>query len=421
GAWGVLVSPAHARAAVRASAERGHSGGAVLVHPDPLTALHGLARAWLAELRAGGARVVAITGSTGKTSTKDILTALLSAQVASACSPANHNTEIGLPLAILAAPAGTRALVLEMAMRGPGQIAQLTAIAQPEVGVIVNVGPVHLEPLGSVEAVASAKAELLAGLAPGASAVVPVDEPLLAPYMREDLRTFTFGPGGTFELLEDGEGERGPGEVRIADHACGERIVLRPSFEEPHNLLNLLAAVAAMRALGLTPDGEVNVRFSALRGERSRLPGEIVLIEDCYNANPMSMRAALDELARSAGGRRVAVLGDMLELGPDERAYHERIGAYAAERGVQALVTVGPLARAMAAPFQTVAGEGGCTVVVRHVADAREAALALRELLRPGDTVLVKGSRGVGLERVGQELGSCADTGAPARARTGGS
>jgi UDP-N-acetylmuramoyl-tripeptide--D-alanyl-D-alanine ligase len=403
GAWGVLVAPEHAGAAAAMEA------GVVLAHPDPLAGLQSLARAWLAQLRADGARVVAITGSTGKTSTKDILTALLGKQVATACSPANHNTEIGLPLAILGAPAGTRALVLEMAMRGPGQIAELTAIAEPEVGVIVNVGPVHLELLGTVEEVAAAKAELLAGLAPGASAVVPAGETLLAPYLRADLRTLTFGPGGDFELIEGAAA----GRVRIADRTSGERIALAPSFEQAHNLSNLLAAVAAARALGITPDGEVNVRFSALRGERSQLPGGIVLIDDCYNANPMSMRAAIDELARSATGRRVAVLGDMLELGARERELHEEIGAYAADRGVAELVTVGSLAAAMAGPFAAanggVAGRGAHTT-----ADAQEAAQALRELLAPGDTVLVKGSRGVGLERVGAALMEGADGGGAA-------
>ncbi|HUB36678.1 MAG TPA: UDP-N-acetylmuramoyl-tripeptide--D-alanyl-D-alanine ligase [Solirubrobacteraceae bacterium] len=400
GAWGVLVAPEHAGAAAALET------GVVLAHPDPLVGLQSLARAWLARLRADGARVVAITGSTGKTSTKDILTALLSKQVATASSPANHNTEIGLPLAILGAPAGTRALVLEMAMRGAGQIAELTAIAEPEVGVIVNVGPVHLELLGTVEAVAAAKAELLAGLAPGASAVVPAGEPLLAPYLRADLRTLSFGAGGDFELVqggEAGEARAAAAQVTIADRTSGERIALKPSFEQAHNLNNLLAAVAAARALGITPDGEVNVRFSALRGERLRLPEGIVLIDDCYNANPMSMRAALDELARSATGRRVAVLGDMLELGPRERELHEEIGAYAARRGVQRLVTVGPLAAAMAAAF-TAASNGAAGRQTRATADAREAAAVLKELLAPGDTVLVKGSRGVGLERVGAAL-----------------
>ena len=160
----MLVAPEHARAAVEA-----RTRAAVLAHPDPLAGLQALARAWRQELRAGGTRVVAITGSTGKTSTKDILAAILASELRTVSSPENFNTEIGLPLAVLAAPRDTEVLVLEMAMRGAGQIAELTAIAEPDVGVIVNVGPVHLELLGTLEAIAAAKAELIAGLAPGAT------------------------------------------------------------------------------------------------------------------------------------------------------------------------------------------------------------------------------------------------------------
>ncbi len=271
-------------------------GGAVLVHPDPLRGLQVLANAWRRELGARGAKVIAITGSTGKTSTKDILAAVLGAQRRTAASSENLNTEIGLPLSLLAAPGDTEMLVLEMAMRGPGQIAELTEIAEPDVGVIVNVGPVHLELLGSIEAIAAAKAELIAHISSGATVVVPAGEPLLQPHPRADVHTLAFGTGGDVELVEGA----GPGEVVIR-HA-EQLIVLRPSFSQHHNLANLLAAVAAARALGVTPAGELRVRFSALRGERIALPGGIVLINDCYNANPMSMRAAIEDLMETAAG-----------------------------------------------------------------------------------------------------------------------
>jgi UDP-N-acetylmuramoyl-tripeptide--D-alanyl-D-alanine ligase len=384
GAWGVLVAPAHAQAALAAPGE-----GAVLAHEDPLGAMQRLATAWRRELGARGARVVAITGSTGKTSTKDILAALLAAHLRTTASPENLNTEVGLPLAILAAGADSEALVLEMAMRGAGQIAQLTAIAQPDVGVIVNVGPAHLELLGSLEAIAAAKAELIAGLSPGATAVVPAGEPLLAAHLRGDLHTIAFGEGGDVTLTE----RRPDGCVRIRH---GEReIELWPSFAQAHNLHNLLAAVAAARALGVTPAGRVDVRFSPLRGQRRALRDGVTLIDDCYNANPMSMRAALDELAETASGRRVAVLGDMLELGEESERMHREIGAHAAEREIGVLVTVGALATEIATAF---AGES------HSVADARQAARLLPGLLREGDTVLVKGSRGVGLELVAEAL-----------------
>ncbi len=457
GAWGVLVAPEHAHeltegasaAAERARALAGGAltapeqvatpaDGAVLVHPDPLGAMQALAREWRKVLGEEGAKVVGVTGSTGKTSTKDILAALLrearepddsagtqraapgraayqrSVGGHTVASEANLNTEIGLPLAVLAAPAGTRTLVLEMAMRGKGQIAELTAIAQPEVGVIVNVGPVHLEQLGTIEAVAAAKAELIAGMAPGATAVVPAGESLLASHLRADQHTVTFGEGGDVELV----GIAPDGEVTIADHARGgERIVVRPSFTQSHNLRNLLAAVAAARALGVTPQGRLDVEFSALRGERIALANGIVLINDCYNANPMSMRAALDDLAASEGARRVAVLGDMLELGGQERRMHREIGAYARARGVDLLLTVGPLASEMGE------GEGA----VYSVPGAAEAAKLLGRLLRADDVVLVKGSRGMELERIAQALtaepagGASSTVGAPPAHGQGGS
>jgi UDP-N-acetylmuramoyl-tripeptide--D-alanyl-D-alanine ligase len=379
GAWGVLVGPEHARAAAQAQA-----GGAVLAHPRPLAALHALAGAWLTELRAAGAQMVALTGSTGKTSTKDILAALLRAHLRTAASPANFNTEIGLPLSVLAAPAGSEALVLEMAMRGAGQIAELTAIAQPDVGVIVNVGPAHLELLGSLEAIAAAKAELIAGMPTGATAVLPAREPLLEAHVREDLRNVRFGQGGDVELLE----RRPDGGVVIRHF--DERLQLWPSFAEEHNLRNLLAAVAAARALGVRPEGRLEVAFSQMRGERHELPGEVVVIDDCYNANPMSMRAAIDELSRTAEGRRVAVLGDMLELGGHAPRLHREIGEHAGARGIDVLVAVGEQAREIASSFP---GEA------HMVADAPAAAALLGRLVRAGDTVLVKGSRGIGLER----------------------
>jgi UDP-N-acetylmuramoyl-tripeptide--D-alanyl-D-alanine ligase len=267
--------------------------------------------------------------------------------------------------------------------------------------VIVNVGPAHLELLGSLEAIAAAKAELIAGLASGASVVLPAAEPLLAGHVREDLRTITFGEGGDVLLADPAVRADADGSVVIL-HG-GEEIELRPSFAQAYNLRNLLAAVAAARALGYTPRGRVDVRFSAMRGQRERLPGGVVLVADCYNANPMSMRAAIDDLAETASARGVAVLGDMLELGPQAPRLHREIGEHAGAKGVELLVTVGPLAAEMRARFT---GESYATP------DAQAAGELLRGLLRADDTVLVKGSRGVGLERVLE----CLRGEAPARA-----
>ena len=379
GAWGVLTTPEHAHAAQCAPS------GVLLAADDPLKALQTLATAWRQQL---GAQVIGVTGSTGKTSTKDLLSALLTPYRRTVASRANFNTEIGLPLEILAAPAGTEVLILEMGMRGVGQIAELAAIAQPDVAVIVSVGPVHLELLGTVEAVAAAKAELIAGLKPGGTAITPAAEPLLDPHRRTDVTNVSFGPGGDVRLT-------GETATTVQIDAQGEPIELQVPFTQAHLRTNLLAAVAGARAVGVTPSGRVEVSFSAGRGQRTELPGGVTIIDDCYNANPMSMRAALDDLAATAslrdGARTVAVLGDMLELGPGEREYHAEIGAHAAASGVELLVTVGPLAAAMADGYD---GE-------RHaVADAGQAAALLPDLIAPGDVVLVKASRGVGLELV---------------------
>jgi UDP-N-acetylmuramoyl-tripeptide--D-alanyl-D-alanine ligase len=390
GAWGALVAPEHA-----AELAQGPITGAILAHPEPLQGLQSLARAWRRELAGCGTEVVAITGSTGKTSTKDILAGLLSSHRRTVASPENLNTEIGLPLAVLAAPADTQTLVLEMAMRGAGQIGELTEIAQPDVGVIVNIGAAHLELLSSIEAIAAAKAELIEGLPAGATAVIPAQEPLLEPHLRADIRTVTFGDGGDVTLAE-----RGADGAVVVRHG-GEHITLYPSFRGAHNLRNLLAAVAAAGALGVRHEGSLEVRFSTLRGERRELGSGVLLIDDCYNANPMSMRAAIDDLAETDASRRVAVLGDMLELGTDAPRFHREIGEHAGAEGVELLITVGPLAERMRDGFD---GEA------YSVPDAASVVGLVGGLLQAGDVVLVKGSRGVGLELVAEALGAAAET-----------
>ncbi|MDQ6751245.1 MAG: UDP-N-acetylmuramoyl-tripeptide--D-alanyl-D-alanine ligase [Actinomycetota bacterium] len=383
GAWGVLATPAHVDAA------RCAVPGVLLASDDPLRALGRLATAWRREL---ACVVVGVTGSTGKTSTKDILAALLAPHRRTVSSHANLNTDIGLPLAVLGARPGTEVLVLEMAMLEAGHIAELSMLAEPDVGVIVNVGPVHLEQLGTLEAIAAAKAELIAALPPGGTAVLPAGEALLERHVRADVATVRFGEGGDVRLVREDVGH-------VSIQAGAERIELDVAFTQAHLRRNLLAAVAAARAIGVTPRGRVEPEFSALRGERVVLPGELVLINDCYNANPMSMRAALDDLAATPADRRVAVLGDMLELGAGERQFHADVGRFAGESGVDLLVAVGPRSAAMADAFP---GES------HLVADASEAAALAGDLLAPGDAVLVKASRGVGLELVAEMLAAAA-------------
>jgi UDP-N-acetylmuramoyl-tripeptide--D-alanyl-D-alanine ligase len=398
GAWGVLVTEecaaelGAAALMVKSSGPGDHYGpGAILAAPDPVVALGQLARARRRQL---GATTIAITGSTGKTSTKDILAALLAPHRRTHASPQNRNTEIGLPLAILEAPEGTEVLVLELAMRGREQIAELTAICEPDVGVIVNVGPVHLELLGTIEAIAAAKAELIRDMPAGGTVIVPANERLLDSHRRADIDFVTFGATGDVHY-DAADQETGGEEEAVTVLARGTRLDLELPFNQAYNRRNALAAIAAAQAAGVEPAGRVEVSFSALRGELIELPGAVTVINDCYNANPMSMRAALDDLAARAPGRRVAVLGDMLELGAEERSFHQEVGRQASARGVGLLIAVGERAAAMTETFE------GETVAVP---DADAAATVVSELIEPGDTVLVKASRGVGLEIVAERL-----------------
>jgi len=336
--------------------------------------------------RRSAARVVAITGSTGKTSTKDILAAILSTRFRTIASRANYNNELGLPLTLCRIDHDTEAVACELGMRGAGQIAYLTAIAAPDVGVITSVGPVHLELMGTVEAVAAAKAEILE-LGPGATAVVPYAEPLLAPHLaRRDGGVVTFGEaeGADVRLVEIGGGR-----AEIVHR--GRTLIVPVSFDQRHNGVNLAAAVAACDALAVEIDdallaGTAAAEISRWRGERLPLPGGGVLIADCYNANPDSMRAALRDLAAAADGRRtVAVLGDMAELGETAPEYHAEVARELAELRIDEVIAVGPLSRAY----------GGA-----WYATLAEAVAAVPAALRPGDAVLVKASRAMGLEAV---------------------
>jgi UDP-N-acetylmuramoyl-tripeptide--D-alanyl-D-alanine ligase len=386
GAWGAVVGSEVLPSFVPDSDTNDGSGDWVFAVEDPLAALQALARAWRLAL---GARVVGVTGSVGKTSVKDICRALLPGNVHA--NRENLNTEIGLPLTILEAPEGTDTLVLEMAMRGAGQIAELAAIAEPEVAVITNVGPVHVELLGSVAAIAAAKAEILDDLPPGGTAVAPVEAGELEPHLTPVARQLRFGPGGDVEATE----------ARILDGVT-EALVSTPlgaqrfhfPFTETHNLNNALAAIAAGIALGADlagmADRAASIGFSRFRGERLELPGGIVLVNDCYNANPVSMRAALDHLATLEAPRTVAVLGEMGELGPGSAGFHREVGEHARAAGIDFVVGVGLPARDYG-PDELVADPG-------------EAAELLAEQLEPGDAVLVKGSRSAGLEAVAEAL-----------------
>jgi UDP-N-acetylmuramoyl-tripeptide--D-alanyl-D-alanine ligase len=370
---------------------------AAVVPDDAFAALAALAR----EVRGrSAAKVVAVTGSTAKTSTKDILGALCSPHARTVVAEGSQNNEIGLPLTLCRIELDTEIAIVEMGMRGLGQIAELCEIARPDVGVITKIGPVHLELLGTVERVAQAKAELVEALPPGGSAVVPAGESYLEPYLdREDISVIRFGEGGDVSLTYFAAAG---GSSRLKVKAFGRALTLEFSFSSRHNATNALAALAAYHALGLplgkAGRGARRVQLSRWRGEEVALPGNGILINDCYNANPLSMNAALEHLAERAGERRkVAVLGDMAELGSGAASYHREVGAAASRAGVDVLLALGPLARSYL--------DGARGVPVTRWAPSVEQGLAaLRQLLRPGDCVLVKGSRSMGLETIGDAV-----------------
>ena len=358
---------------------------AALVPEDAFGALAALGRA---VRERSTARVVGITGSTGKTSTRDILAALCRGRARTVAAEANYNNELGVPLTLCRLEPDTEVCIVELGMRGVGQIAELCEIARPDVGVITTIAPVHLELLGTLENVARAKAELLEALPSGGVAIVPDDAPELEPFLtRDDVDVRRFGRPQSWG--PDGDGARGVFDVG------GRTVTLRVNLTARHHGRNLLAALLAYDALGLPlEDGDVEVSLEQRRGQESPLPGGGLLLDDCYNANPLSMRAALEHLADRAGDRRrVAILGDMAELGQEAPSYHREVGRAVAELGVEELVAV---ARGY---VETAAG-----VRSHWAATAAEAADLVREVVRPGDAVLVKGSRSVGLEVVTENL-----------------
>jgi UDP-N-acetylmuramoyl-tripeptide--D-alanyl-D-alanine ligase len=345
---------------------------AVLFPDDAFAALAALAGHVRDRSRA---RFVAITGSMGKTSTKDILAAVCLPQLRTVAAERSYNTEIGVPLTIGRVEPDTELCILELAMRGFGQIATLCSFARPDVGVVTNVGPAHLEHVGDLDGVAQAKGELIEALPAGGTAIVPAGFPV----GRGDVEVVRIGEDVTLESFDP-------------PHLVTSIGALEVDFTARHLAANALTALATARALGLDLPGRLEVVFTEWRNQEIPLAGGGVLLNDAWNANPVSMRAALEHLVRLAAGRRtIAVLGDMAELGPYSDEGHREVAAALAELGIDEVVAVGPLARAY----------GG-----RQVETAEEAVAVLDGLLGPGDCVLLKGARVIGLERVADALGS---------------
>jgi UDP-N-acetylmuramoyl-tripeptide--D-alanyl-D-alanine ligase len=317
----------------------------------------------------------------------------------------SFNNEVGVPLTLLEADDETDVIVVEMGMQAPGDIAELCKVAAPDIAIITNIGPSHLEYSGSLEKIAAGKAEIAGCIPPGGALVVPYREALLEPHLADlDLEIVTFGfdtGADIYPVSETTAADR----LHSVINCRGQELELEFNFAARHHLLNAMAAIGAYQLLGLPLDvlevTAARVDLSDRRGEHLRLAGEVLLINDCYNANPLSMQAALDHLAQAAGGgRAIAVLGDMGELGTESQAYHREVGRAAARLGIDLIIAVGELAPCyLEGAAETDAGRGDR----RHVA-CEDAITDLIETVRPGDVVLVKASRFMRLERIADAL-----------------
>ncbi|PSK91798.1 UDP-N-acetylmuramoyl-tripeptide--D-alanyl-D-alanine ligase [Murinocardiopsis flavida] len=380
--------------------------------PAVLDALGRLAAHVLGELPS--ADVIGVTGSAGKTTTKDLLAQALRRLGPTIAPPGSFNNEIGHPLTVLRADPATRFLALEVSARGIGHIAHLCRIAPPRIGVVLNVGSAHLGEFGSKEAIATAKGELVEALPPageGGVAVLNADDPAVrAMAARTAARVVTFSDGSEDADVYAREVDLdATGRVRFRLHVGGASARVRLALVGGHQLHNALAVAAVAAELGMGIDDIADLLGSAGAVSRWRMEvGEradgVTVVNDAYNANPESMAAALRTLvAMAAGRRRVAVLGEMAELGEGHQEAHEAVGRLVAESGTELLVVVG----AEAGPIGDGARNSPHWTAEREIVavpDAAHAAEALRDRLLPGDVVIVKGSRVVALEQVAEQL-----------------
>ena len=361
--------------------------------------------------------VIALTGSSGKTSTKDLVAGLLETVGPTVSAAGSYNTEIGLPLTVLAASTDTAFLVLEMGARGLGHISELTRIAPPAVGMVLNVGSAHLGEFGSREVIAEAKAELVAAVPPGGLVVLNADDPLVAAMRRQtSARVVTFGTSSTADVRAEQVDTVG-GLARFLLVCLDGSAAVRLQLFGEHQVANALAAAAVGLSAGLSVDavaaglGAARPR-SRWRMEVTERPDGMTVVNDAYNANPESMRAALHALVDLAGARRSwAVLGEMRELGSAAAVEHDAVGRLAVTLGVSHLVVIGQGARGIHLGAGLAAG--GRTHSV-FVTDNDAAVALLTAEIVPGDVVLLKASRAAGLEQVAEALLSM--TPAPAAA-----
>ncbi len=407
-------------------AAREIEGLPVVVVDDVAVALGALARAVLERLRAAnpGVKVFSITGSAGKTTTKDLLGQLVAGEDGDTIAPkGSFNSEVGLPLTVLRGTPATRKFVLELGADKPGDIRYLASMVRPQIAIILMVGTAHIEFFGSQDAIADAKAEVLEGLAPGGTAVLNADDErvvALAPRATgRGHRVVTFGRVPTADVRAedvtvDATGRasftlRVRGRVAAAGEVADDlRLPVSLRLVGEHHVSNALAAATAAILAGTAP-AVVAERLSAAEpGSPHRMavterPDGITVVDDAYNANPESMRAALRSLAVMAGRERrsVAVLGEMRELGDNARVAHHEIGLLAVRLNIKLLVVVGDGAYHI---HEGALQEGSWGEESVFVPDLDAARTVLAEQLRPGDVVLVKASNGAGLWRLGDEL-----------------
>jgi len=399
-----FVGEAMARGAVAALVTRPVDAPHVEV-PDTGAALLALARD--ERRRRPDATVVGITGANGKTSTKDMTAAVLSTRFRTHASPASFNTEVGLPITLLGAPADAEVVVAEMGARRVGDAALLCEIARPQVVVVTNVGVAHLEIFGSWEAIVEASAEPVEALDGDGLAVLNADDPVVRGYAeRTDARVSLFGLSGDADVRADEVAIDTDGRARFVLWMDGEREKVELAVPGEHMVPNALAAASVGSALGLSAaecaTALKDARVSAWRMESFVTQDDVRVVNDAYNANPESMAAGLKAarwMARDA--RLVAVLGHMAELGPISLDEHERLGELIVRVGVDLLITVGEQAAMI---HRAAVREGQLPDDAIDVATPEEALDVLRAWLRPGDVVFIKGSRVVGLERLAEAL-----------------
>jgi len=385
-------------------------GKAILLVKSVFAALQELAQNWRMELKA---KVVGVTGSTGKTTTKDMIYAVLSKQFQVYRNKENNNNELGLPLTILNAPLGTEILILEMGMRGLGEIKALCEIAKPDIGVITNIGTTHLELLLTQERIAQAKWELVEALPDAGIAIINAEDLFSVQKAKEDLHLICFyGLEGAFaDPNIKGIKPRPWGELGTTFDVNykGQKMTANLPLPGTHNVLDALAALAVGTVFGVSLDkgciGLSELELSRMRLEvRQGVLGSI-LINDVYNANPVSMQASLQVLKERAGGNKtIAILGDMYELGDSAESGHREVGRTLAGLGVSELITVGNLAVEIAQGARMAGYAEDQIKVTGSHEDAVEKALDLLLLFGTGTWVLIKGSRGMRMEEITAKL-----------------